>query len=144
MQRPVEWLNARIAALLGGGPTAELVANLALIALIVLLFIVAWWLVNHYLRNYLDSEFRLGVGIAYGPMVTGEIGFPGKRQFTAIGDTVNIAARLESETRRQDCDVLVSDTVLRNLPGDICRPARSFEFELKGKQRKVCAHELRF
>ena len=45
--------------------------------------------INSNLRKYLGDEFRLGIGIAYGPMVTGELGFALKRQFTAVGDTVN-------------------------------------------------------
>lgn len=98
--------------------------------------------VNGYLRNYLDSEFHLGVGIAYGPMVTGEVGFSKKRQFTAIGDTVNIAARLEAETRNHEENILVSDAVLRNLPRGMCVPRETFEFALKGKRRKVVAHAI--
>ena len=98
--------------------------------------------VNTYLRNYLGDEFRLGIGIAFGPIVTGEIGFSLKRQFTAIGDTVNIAARLESETRKLQADLLVSDSVKTNLMKDFCELTRSFEFELKGKTEKVIAHEI--
>ena len=98
--------------------------------------------VNSYLRNYLGDEFRLGIGIAYGPMVTGEIGFSLKRQFTAIGDTVNIAARLESETRKIQVDLLVSDTVKSHLMPDWYELKNSFKLELKGKTGKVEAHEI--
>ena len=98
--------------------------------------------VNTYLRNYLGGEFRLGIGIAYGPMVTGEIGFPLKRQFTAIGDTVNIAARLESETRKNQVELLVSESVKSHLMTDWYELKNSFEFELKGKTEIVLAHEI--
>ena len=98
--------------------------------------------INNYLRNYLGDEFRLGVGIAFGPMVTGEIGFSLKRQFTAIGDTVNIAARLESETRGLQADLLVSDSVKAHLLKDFYELKRSFEFDLKGLSEKVIAHEI--
>jgi adenylate cyclase len=98
--------------------------------------------VNQYLRNYLGGEFRLGIGVAYGPMVTGELGFPLKRQFTAIGDTVNVAARLESETRARQADLLVSDSVVQNLQAELFELRSTHEFELKGKTKKVLAHEI--
>lgn len=98
--------------------------------------------VNNYLRSYLGGEFRLGIGVAYGPMVVGELGFALKRQFTAIGDTVNVAARLESETRKQQADLLISDTVLKNLDPGIVEVKNSFNFDLKGKAERVVAHEI--
>jgi len=98
--------------------------------------------VNNYLRNYLGGEFRLGIGVAYGPMVVGELGFALKRQFTAIGDTVNVAARLESETRKQQADLLISDSVLSHLMPDSIEIKNSFDFDLKGKTEKVVAHEI--
>ncbi len=98
--------------------------------------------VNEYLHNYLGGEFRLGIGVAYGPMVIGELGFALKRQFTAIGDTVNVAARLESETRRQQADLLVSDAVLQNLLPGSFDLKNTFHFNLKGKTKKIAAHEI--
>lgn len=98
--------------------------------------------VNRYLADYLGGEFRLGIGIAHGPMVTGELGFPPKRQFTAIGDTVNVAARLESATRATGADLLVSDSVVRHLPPGAFERVRSHELALKGKTAAVLAHEI--
>ncbi len=98
--------------------------------------------VNSNLRKYLGDEFRLGIGIAYGPMVTGELGFALKRQFTAVGDTVNIAARLESETRKTQVNLLISDSVKTNLLSDWYELMNTFEFDLKGKTQKVVAHAI--
>jgi class 3 adenylate cyclase/hemoglobin-like flavoprotein len=98
--------------------------------------------VNRYLADYLGGEFRLGIGIAYGPMVTGELGFPLKRQFTAIGDTVNIAARLESSTRETQADLLVSDSVVQHLSPQAFELVSSHELSLKGKTGTVLAHEI--
>ena len=75
-------------------------------------------------------------------MVTGELGFPLKRQFTAIGDTVNIAARLESSTRETQADLLVSDSVVRHLSPQAFELVRSHELSLKGKTGTVLAHEI--
>lgn len=136
-----KYIGDNVMAIFGlGGESPEATCRNAVTAATAML--VSLPQVNSYLRNYLGDEFRLGIGIAYGPMVTGEIGFSLKRQFTAIGDTVNIAARLESETRKNQIELLVSDSVTSHLMPDWYELKNSFEFELKGKTEKVLAHEI--
>lgn len=98
--------------------------------------------VNQYLRTYLGAEFRLGIGVAFGTMVVGEVGFSLKKQFTAIGDTVNIAARLESETRKQQVDLLVSESLKENLTEDFYQVGKTFNCDFKGKSEKIKAFEI--
>lgn len=136
-----KYIGDNLMAIFGlGGESAEVTCRNAVLAASEMLASLPS--VNSYLHDYLGGEFRLGIGVAYGPMVTGELGFALKRQFTAIGDTVNIAARLESETRKQQVDLLVSDSVLRNLVAGTFEVNKSFEFDLKGKSKHVVAHEL--
>ena len=98
--------------------------------------------VNQYLRTYLGAEFRMGIGLAFGTMVVGEVGFSLKKQFTAIGDTVNLAARLESETRKQQVDLLVSESLKENLTEDFYQVGKTFNCDLKGKSEKIKAFEI--
>jgi adenylate cyclase len=51
---------------------------------------------------------QMGVGIDYGPVVLGNVGSERRLEFTVIGDTVNVAERLESLTRALGVDLVVS------------------------------------
>jgi len=64
----------------------------------------------HNRRRALSSmpPLKMGIGVHYGPVVAGNIGTMEHAQYTIIGDTVNLASRLESSTKDLGTDVLVS------------------------------------
>jgi adenylate cyclase len=87
---------------------------------------------NAYLRRHFDTEFRMGVGIHFGPVIVGEMGHPHKAPFTAIGDAVNLASRVESATKQLGAPLLVTAAV-RQLLGEQAAYGRQARVNLKGK-----------
>jgi len=61
------------------------------------------------------SPVGFGVGINTGEVILGAVGIPQRSEFTAIGDTVNTASRLQELTKEFDCDVVVSSQTAERL-----------------------------
>ena len=92
------------------------------------------------LNRQLELEFgetvQMGIGIHGGEAIVGTMGPPTTPLLTAVGDNINIAARLEAQTKTLGCDLLVSaETLARE---DLPLPdGRSREIELRGREGRV-------
>ena len=62
-----------------------------------------------------DARLDIGIGLNYGPVVLGDVGSEHGMSFTAIGDTVNTAARLQVLTRSLKTSLVVGDPVVRAI-----------------------------
>ena len=70
---------------------------------------------NHEREEKGDARLDIGIGLNYGPVVLGDVGSEHGMSFTAIGDTVNTAARLQTLTRTLKTQLVVSDAVVRAI-----------------------------
>jgi adenylate cyclase len=66
---------------------------------------------NQFLSHDLREPIRFGIGIHGGEVIVGDIGYRDHMVFTALGDAVNVAARLQDMTKTLACEAIVSEEV---------------------------------
>ncbi len=62
-----------------------------------------------------ETPIRIGIGVHWGPVVLGDIGGESRLEFATIGDTVNVASRLEHMTRELAAEVAASEDLVAAL-----------------------------
>jgi len=93
---------------------------------------------NGQLQGEFGESVQMGIGIHGGEAIVGTMGPPKTPLLTAVGDNINIAARLEAQTREQQCDLIVSAETLARENIDFTS-AVSREIELRGRVNRVQA-----
>jgi len=84
----------------------------------------------------LGEPLRIGIGIHSGEAIVGRMGPPQSPIVSAIGDNVNVAARLESLTKTFNCNLVVSETTASRSGLDLSAFSRE-EAVLKGRREPI-------
>ncbi|HUX38015.1 MAG TPA: adenylate/guanylate cyclase domain-containing protein, partial [Rectinemataceae bacterium] len=93
------------------------------------------------LRNGKDP-FKIGVGISYGVVTAGNIGCDRKMNYTVIGDEVNLASRIEGQTKHYKQPILISGAIYQRVKNDV--PCRLVDYvAVKGKKLGVKIYTAR-
>ena len=98
--------------------------------------------VQRRVRAELGGELRLGIGINTGPVIAGTVGGGGRHEFTVIGDTVNVAARVEELTKDTGDAILITEATRSALSTPRPRSTKRGAFDLRGKAAKVTVHAV--
>jgi adenylate cyclase len=81
-------------------------------------------------------EIQIGVGVASGQVVAGYTGTLHRATYTCVGDTVNVAARLEAKTKELKRPILIDEDTLGGLDESVAVEPQG-ELQLKGKEQTV-------
>ena len=86
------------------------------------------------LQKELPEPIAIGIGVNTGEAVIGNMGSNNRFDYSAIGDAVNTAARLESATKEAGVDILIGETTAKKMPFDLTLLA---PIKVKGKAKPL-------
>ena len=93
------------------------------------------------MQKELSEPIAIGIGVNTGPAVIGNMGSDNRFDYSAIGDAVNTAARLESATKEAGVDILIGESTYKKLPPGV---EASFvrEIKVKGKAKALKVYTI--
>jgi adenylate cyclase len=88
------------------------------------------------------GAFEMGIGLNSGPIMSGNVGSRRRLEYTAIGDTTNTAARLETMTKGTPHQVLLSESTRAGLAEDPADLVSVGELEVRGRSSRLVVWAL--
>jgi adenylate cyclase len=86
-------------------------------------------------------HIRIGIGIHSGPAIVGTIGSSRRMEYTAIGDTVNVASRLEAATKELGANILISEHTYYGAKGAFAFKSMG-TINIRGREEPLTVYAL--
>ena len=96
---------------------------------------------NRFLSHDLHEPIQFGIGIHGGEVIIGDIGYRDHMVFTALGDAVNVAARLQDMTKTLGCEAIISDEV-RTTAGLASDDLPELEVTIRGRTEPMTVRSI--
>jgi class 3 adenylate cyclase len=88
-----------------------------------------------------NMRVNIGAGIAYGPVTLGIMGHSRRLDYTPIGDTVNLASRLEGLTKEYNVSILINDALYKTIDFGTFYLRHIDRIRVKGREQPVDIYE---
>jgi len=98
-------------------------------------------IINQELQEKLGISIKVGIGINYGPVVTGNMGCENKISYSVTGDTVNTGKRIETLTKEKPNTILISESVYAKTK-HVINTIPWQPVNVKGKDEKLTVYEV--